>query len=198
MIIGLTGGLGCGKSTAARFLAELGFRVLDSDRIVREEVLVEPAIAAAVGRRFPGVLDAAGAVRRDGLAARVFADGGGEDLRWLEELVLPGVLARWRQALATAPAARWVVEVPLLFEKKLENWFDFTVCVAASSPLQLARLTERGLPPALAEPRITQQLSLAKKIELADFVLCNDGTPDALRRQTVRLVALLADEPARR
>jgi dephospho-CoA kinase len=197
MIIGLTGGLGCGKSTAARFLAELGFRALDSDRIVREEVLVAPEIAAAVGARFPGVLDAAGAVRRDALAARVFAAGGG-DLRWLEELVLPGVLARWRRELDAAPAARWVIEAPLLFEKKLENWFDFTVCVAASSSLQLARLTERGLPPALAAPRISQQLPLAKKIELADFVLCNDGTPDALRRQIVRLATLLAAAPARR
>jgi dephospho-CoA kinase len=197
MIIGLTGGLGCGKSTAARFLAELGFRVLDSDRIVREEVLVVPEIAAAVGARFPGVLDAAGRVSRDRLAARVFAGDGG-DLRCLEELVLPGVLARWRQALALAPAARWVIEAPLLFEKNLENWFDFTLCVAASSPLQLARLTERGLSPALAAPRILQQLPLAKKIELADFVLCNDGTPGILRQQILRLVALLVDAPSRR
>jgi dephospho-CoA kinase len=197
MILGLTGGLGCGKSTAARFLAELGFRVLDSDKIVREEVLVNPEVAAAIGARFPGVLDAAGRVARVRLAARVFAPGGEADLRWLEELVYPRVQACWRHALAGAPAARWVVEVPLLFEKKMEKWFDFTVCVAASSPLQLARLSERGLPPVLAGPRISQQLPLAKKIELADFVLCNDGTRDALRRQTVRLGALLADAPAR-
>jgi dephospho-CoA kinase len=196
MILGLTGGLGCGKSTAARFFAELGFRVLDSDRIVRDEVLVEPEIVAAVGGHFPGVVEGGG-VRRDRLAAVVFGGEGPEALAWLEDLVLPRVLTRWREELAAVPTARWVVEAPLLFEKKLENWFDFTVCVAASSTFQLTRLTERGLPPALAGLRISKQLPLVQKIELADFVLCNDGTRDALRRQTVRLGALLADAPAR-
>jgi len=198
MILGLTGGLGCGKSTAARIFAELGFRVLDSDQIVRDVVLADPAITGAIGRRFPGVVEAAGRVDRSSLAARVFGGDDEPGLRWLEDLVVPRVLDSWRKALAAAPDAYWVVEAPLLFEKKLENWFDFTVCVAASSPLQLARLTERGLPPALAELRISQQLPLAQKIELADFVLCNDGTPDALRRQAVVLVAQLNSARSRR
>jgi dephospho-CoA kinase len=204
MVLGLTGGMGCGKSTALRFFAELGWSTLDSDRIVREEVLHEPAVVAAIVARWPEGLDAAGsigsrqpssgpqagALMRAALAARVFADGNAaaEDLRWLEKLVLPRVLARWRTALDAEPAAYWVIEAPLLFEKNLEKWFDFTVCVAASSPSQLARLTERGFAPALAEQRISRQFPLAKKIEFADFVLSNDGSPEALRRQ----VALLA------
>ncbi|MEI6861132.1 MAG: dephospho-CoA kinase [Verrucomicrobiota bacterium] len=191
MTLGLTGGMGCGKSTALRFFAELGWRTLDSDAIVRDEVLRDPEVSAAIGARFPDVIDAAGAVRRDVLAMRVFAEDGGADLDWLEALVLPRVLARWRTALATEPAARWVVEAPLLFEKKLEKGFDFTVCVAASSPSQLARLTGRGLSPTLAGQRISRQLPLAKKTELADFVLSNDGTPEALRRQVALLAAQL-------
>jgi len=191
MTLGLTGGMGCGKSTALRFFAELGWRTLDSDAIVRDEVLREPAVAAAVGARFPGTLDTAGAVRRDALAAQVFAEDGGAALGWLEALVLPRVLARWQTARAAEPAADWVVEAPLLFEKNLEKGFDFTVCVAASSPLQLARLAGRGFSPALAGQRISRQFPLAKKTELADFVLSNDGTPEALRRQVARLDARL-------
>jgi dephospho-CoA kinase len=84
------------------------------------------------------------------------------------------------------------VEVPLLFEKQLENWFDFTLCVASDSFLQIARLEQRGLSRALAEQRILKQLPLARKIELADFVLLNDGSPDFLQQQTDRLVSVLA------
>ncbi len=191
MTLGLTGGMGCGKSTALRFFAERGWRTLDSDAIVRDEVLREPAVAAAIGARFLGVLDPAGVVRRDVLAARVFDGNGGAELDWLEALVLPRVLTRWQMALAAEPAASWAVEAPLLFEKNLEKGFDFTVCVVASSPSQLARLAGRGLSPTLAGQRILRQLPLAKKTELADVVLSNDGTPEALRRQVALLVARL-------
>jgi dephospho-CoA kinase len=84
-----------------------------------------------------------------------------------------------------------VVEVPLLFEKRLQNWFDFTVCVASHPAVQLARLEQRGLPPPLARQRISLQLPLAQKIELVDFVLLNDGLPDFLREQVAELVNLL-------
>jgi dephospho-CoA kinase len=190
MKLGLTGGMGCGKSTAARFFAELGWRVFDADRVVRKEVLREPEVVAAIRARWPETV-AAGGVRREAVAARVFAPGAEGELRWLEELTHPRVMARWREAVAAEPGARWVAEVPLLFEKKLQKSFDFTACVAASSTSQLARLAGRGLPQASAEARISKQFPLAPKIELADFVLSNDGTPDALRAQVARLDASL-------
>jgi dephospho-CoA kinase len=178
MIVGITGGLGCGKSTVARGLEQRGFRRLDSDAIVREHVLTsEP------------VLEAGGAVSRPVLAARVFGDDA--ERLWLEELTHPGVFAHWRAAFAAEPEARWAVEVPLLFEKVLENWFDFTVCVACAPAQQLARLEQRGLPRVLAEQRISKQLPLARKIELSDFVLWNDGSADFLEFQVDRLVAAL-------
>jgi len=160
-------------------------------------VLREPAVVAAIRARWPEAADGAstpraGGVRREAVAARVFAPGADEELRWLEELTHPRVMARWREAVAAEPGARWVAEVPLLFEKNLEKCFDFTVCVAASLPSQLARLAGRGLSHASAEARISKQLPLAKKNELADFVLSNDGTPDVLRTQVARLDAALA------
>ncbi len=191
MILGLTGGMGCGKTTAAQMLERRGFRRIDSDALVRSEILTDPEVAAAVGARFgPGVLAADGRIVRGHLAEIVFSDEAA--LRWLEEITHPRLFARWRALLGAAPDARWVVEVPLLFEKQLENWFDFTLCVASDSSLQIARLEQRGLSRALAEQRIFKQLPLARKIELADFVLLNDGSPDFLQQQADRLVSVLA------
>ena len=111
---------------------------------------------------------------------------------WLEELVHPRVFAAWRTAFATDSNGRWVVEVPLLFEKGLENWFDFTVCVACAPAQQLARLEQRGLPRVLAGQRISKQLPLARKIEHSDFVLWNDGSAAFLEAQVDRLAEALS------
>ena len=190
MIAGITGGLGCGKSTVARALEQRGFRRLDSDAIVRDRVLTAPAVIDALRARLgAGVVRADGTVDRPALAARVFADD--TERVWLEELTHPGVFVAWREAFAAAPDARWAVEVPLLFEKALENWFDFTVCVACSPDQQLARLEQRGLPRVLAGQRISKQLPLARKIELSDFVLWNDGDAAFLEAQVDRLNDLI-------
>jgi dephospho-CoA kinase len=192
MMIGLTGGIGCGKSTAARFFEEAGFGRIDSDEVIKTEVLLQPEVEVALARRFgPQVLTGVGRVDRSAVAKIVFADPAA--LRWLEELVHPRLYAILRARLDGATLADQVVEVPLLFEKHLENWFDFTVCVATSSQLQLIRLEKRGLPRALAEQRISKQLPLAQKLELADYVLLNDGSPNFLHDQITRLVARLRD-----
>ena len=190
MILGITGGIGCGKSTAAIGLERHGFRRLDSDALVREQILTEPALRAALRGRFgPEVLTADGSVSRARLGAQVFAHP--DDLRWLEALTHPRLFALWRAAFAAEPDAKWAVEVPLLFEKEVENWFDFTICVASAPEQQLARLEQRGLTRALAEQRISKQLPLAHKIELADFVLWNDGSVGFLQDQIDRLVESL-------
>lgn len=189
-IAGITGGIGCGKSTVARALERRGFRRLDSDQIVRDRVLVEPGVVAAIRERFgDGVIGADGAINRAALGTEVFSDD--EARVWLEELVHPGVFTAWREAFAADPGARWAVEVPLLFEKGLENWFDFTICVACAPAQQLARLEQRGLPRELAELRISKQLPLARKIDRSDFVLWNEGSPAFLEAQVDRLALAL-------
>lgn len=182
--------MGTGKSTAARFFEAEGFRLIDSDRIVREELLTDASVVAKIAGRFPDAVNARNEVDRPALARRVFARD--EDRLWLETLLHPLVYERWRGLLATAPEANWVVETPLLFEQGLENWFDFTVCVATSSANQFARLSERGIPQSLAEQRISKQLPLAQKLEKADFVLSNDGTPESLRLQVNHLARRLS------
>lgn len=189
LIVGLTGGMGCGKSTAAALFAAHGFQRHDSDQHIRDVLYRDPEVVDAVARRFgPEVLAADGSVRRDRVAAQVFGDDAA--LEWLENLLHPRLFAHWRGLFPTG-ALPWIVEVPLLFEKGLENWFDFTICVAADSAQQLRRLEQRGFPPELARRRLARQMPLARKCELADFVLLNDGSPEFLREQVEQLAAQL-------
>lgn len=197
LIVGLTGGMGTGKSTVATLFAERGFRRLDADQFIRDELLPSPEIAQAIRARLgDAMLGADGRVRRDQVAAKVFADPAA--LAWLEDLLHPRLLAHWRGIFAAATGTAFIVEVPLLFEKGLENWFDFTVCVTADSATQLRRLEQRGVPPELARQRLVKQLPLARKCELADHVLLNDGTPEFLREQVTALADhLLKSQPSR-
>ncbi len=187
MILGLTGGFGCGKSTAAKLFSGRGFRHIDSDAVVREKVLPSDAVSAGLRLRYgDAVFGAAGEVDRPALARIVFSDD--SERLWLEELTHPGFFEIARTMIRAEPGADFVVEVPLLFEKSIENWFDFTVCVACDSLSQLARLEQRGLDRALAGQRISKQLPLARKIELSDFVLWNDGSTGFLKAQVDRIV----------
>jgi dephospho-CoA kinase len=190
MILGLTGGFGCGKSTAAKLFAEKGFRHVDSDIVVREQVLTAEGVRIELRKRHGDAVFAAdGQVERAALGKIVFADDA--ERIWLEELTHPEYFAILRGLFRATPGAEWVVEVPLLFEKSLENWFDFTLCVACDPLSQLARLEQRGLDRALAEQRISKQLPLARKIELSDFVLWNDGSTGFLKSQVDRIVESL-------
>ena len=190
MILGLTGGFGCGKSTAARLFERLGFRYLDSDALVREHVYARPDILTALRARFgPDAILPDGTVNRVRIGEIVFADD--TERLWLEDLTHPRLFEIWRERLASDPEGRWLIEVPLLFEKHLENWFDFTICVACSPAQQLARLEQRGMERALAERRISKQLPLGRKTELSHYVLLNDGSAEFLEQQVAHLVRSL-------
>ena len=191
MILGLTGGMGCGKSCAAKMFADHGFAWMDSDSVVRSQLLLEPDVIKAIHDHFGSeVMAPAGGVDRSRLAHRVFGDDGRR--AWLENLIHPRLFEHWRHAFAKDRTKSWVVEVPLLFEKSLQNWFDFTICVASHPGVQFARLEQRGIPLSLARQRISKQLPLARKIESADFVLWNDGSTGFLRQQVDLLVQSLA------
>jgi dephospho-CoA kinase len=178
--------MGCGKSTAAALFAEHGFRRLDADQTVRDELLTDPEVVAAIRARLgPETVLPDGKVNRRRVAELVFADD--VSLRWLEDLLHPRLFARWRAVFAANEDDKFIVEVPLLFEKGMENWFDFIVCVTSDQQTQIRRLELRGLPPELARLRLTKQLPLERKCELADFVILNDGSFEFLREQVDRL-----------
>lgn len=194
MTLGITGGMGCGKSTVAAMLQSAGFELLDSDALIRAHVLTDPDVIAGLRKRFGSdILQPDGQVDRRVLGAKVF--GNDEDRIWLEGLTHLRLFALWRKALQSNPEGPWAIEVPLLFEKQLENWFDFIVCVASSPDLQLARLEQRGIPRPLAEQRISKQLPLATKLALSDIVLWNNGSINFLQKQVDLMIAGLPRQP---
>jgi len=190
MIIGITGGMGCGKSTAAHAFADRGCRLIDADDIIRREVLPDPEVVEIARQRWgDAVVGEDGQLVRQEVAKHIFGDD--QELEAWEAEIHPRLYTKWRETLATDTKATWVVEVPLLFEKQLENWFDFIVCVASSPAVQLARLSKRGIPHALAEQRISKQLPLARKLDLADLVIWNDGSSEFLEQQVDQALAQL-------
>jgi dephospho-CoA kinase len=185
MVIGLTGGIGCGKSTAAACFAELGFVVIDADRLARQ-VLESPVCVSQLRDRWgPACLDAQGVPDRRWIGAKVFADP--VERAFLESVTHPEV-ARLRREATADPRLDYVVEIPLLFEKELTAGLTLVVVVACSDEVRRARLLAKGLSDEEISARIASQLSLVEKVKRADVVLWNDGEPAFLRTQ-VRLCA---------
>jgi dephospho-CoA kinase len=180
MVIGLTGGIGCGKSTAAACFAELGFVVVDADRLAREVLESQVCVSRLRERWGAACLDPRGVPDRKWIAAKVFADP--EERAFLESVTHPEV-ARLRREATRDPNHDYVVEIPLLFEKELAAGFSAVVVVACSDDIRRVRLRGRGLSDEQISARITSQLSLVEKVKRADAVLWNDGEPDFLREQ---------------
>lgn len=188
MRIGLTGGIGSGKSTAARRFAELGALVVDSDAIAREVVEPgTPGLAAVVAEFGPGVLDDAGRLDRPALGEIVFADKAARDR--LNAIVHPLVRARVVEVVAAAPAGTVIVQdVPLLVETGQAGSYDLVVVVEAPTGVRVRRLvTDRGMPAEQARARMASQASDADRRAVADVVILNAGTPQDLRAEVDRV-----------
>ena len=180
MVIGLTGGIGCGKSTAAACFAELGFVVIDADQLARQVLESHVCVSRLRERWGAACLDAQGVPDRKWIAAKVFADA--DERAFLESVTHPEVARLRRDATADA-SVDYVVEIPLLFEKELADGFSSVVVVACSDDVRRVRLRARGLSNEEISARIASQLSLVEKVKRANVVLWNDGEPAFLREQ---------------
>ncbi len=193
--VGLTGGLGAGKSEALRALGELGAATLSTDAVVHE-LLASDELRDLVVARLGDEVAPDGTLDRSLIAQRVFGDD--ESRTWLEGELWPRVgqrMLEWRQeveALEPAPPAA-VVEVPLLFESGMGDAFDATIAVVADEDVRAERAGARGHA-ALAE-RTGRQLSQEEKAERADFEVRNDGNLDELRETLSRVRARLDRPP---
>ena len=190
MKVGLSGGIGCGKSTILGFFREAGWRTVDSDAVVRELLATDAEVQAQLRSRWGEAVFADGAVDRGAVAKRVFGHEG--DLKWLEELLHPLVRKTWLASIDQAPGANWLVEIPLLFEKRLETRFDLTVCVSSSPKVVAGRMVARAYTEAQIEQRRKQQMPLEEKIERADYLISNAGSLEFLKQQTTRLIEQIA------
>jgi len=185
-VVGLTGGIACGKSTVAAQLAELGVPIVDADALAREVVAPgTPGLAAIVERFGPDVLLADGSLDRKKLGERVFSDP--DARRALNAITHPRIAAAGLEklrALADHPAPYRVYEAALLVENGMAKAFAALVVVTVDEATQLARLMARdGSTEDEARARIASQLPLAKKVEVADHVIDNSGAPAATRAQ---------------
>jgi dephospho-CoA kinase len=190
--VGLTGGLGSGKSTVAAMLAQHGAVIIDADAIAFEVVRAgTPGFDAVVARFGPDVVGADGELARARLAEIVFSDDAARDA--LNEIVHPLVAERSAQLMAgVADDAIVVYDVPLLVENDLAGGFDVVVIVEAGLATRLRRLAARGLPEPMARARIAVQASDEQRRAIADVVLHNDGSQEALAAQVDALWGQLA------
>ncbi|MCX6364778.1 MAG: dephospho-CoA kinase [Actinobacteria bacterium] len=196
--LGLTGGIGSGKSTALAYLHECGAAVVSSDHIVHG-LYDRPAIIAAIQARYGQKATTGAHVNRQALAGIVFRDEA--ELQWLEQLLHPHVHAaveEWasaQQEVRPRPAVI-VAEVPLLFETGMETAFDFVMLITAPAEVRRRRLTAK-LTESEFERRMAQQMPEEEKMARSDFVFHNTGERRALREFVGQTVAqiLAGDGP---
>lgn len=191
--VGLTGGIGSGKSTVGRMLAELGAVVVDGDQIARDLVVPgEPALAEIVERFGPDVLLPDGELDRAGLAALVFPDP--ESLASLDGIMHPRIAERAQTMLADAErdgVSVVVYDMPLLVESGAADDFDVVMVVHAPIEVRLARLAVRGVAVDDARNRMAQQASDEERAAVATILIDNGGDDEQLIEQVERAWYLL-------
>ena len=195
LVVGLTGGIGSGKSTVAAQLAARGAVVVDADRLAREAVAVgTPGYRAVVGRFGPGVVAADGSLDRAALAGVVFEDP--EALAALNAIVHPLVRATIdaRVEELRGTDAVIVLEIPLLVESGRSYGASTVIVVDCPEEVAVRRLVEgRGMDATDARRRMAAQASRADRLAAADVVIDNSGSPEDLERQVARTWKVLLD-----
>jgi len=181
LLVGLTGGIACGKSTALGILRKLGWKIISTDEIVADLLQNDYSLKKAIQNKWGLFVFENDEIDKKKIAQIIFNDQ--EAKTWLENLLHPLVRENWKRQVANSEEKNVVVEIPLLFEKKLEHLFQITICVQCQKKTQLRRLFDRGLTKAQSNARIDSQMSLTEKIRLADIVLLGDHSLLFLKQQ---------------
>ena len=189
-LIGLTGGIGMGKSTVSDYLQRCGETVIDTDVIARELVLPGAPAAQEVRKEFgESVFTPEGRLDRAALAALVFEHS--EKRQRLEAILHPRIRQEWLSRVsecARRAVRRCFVVIPLLYETGAEREFQRVICVACSEKSQSARLSQRGWSDQQVKKRNAAQWPVGRKIDKADGVIWNEGTIELCFEQARRLV----------
>jgi len=186
IVVGLTGGIASGKSTALKQWEALGWSVISADSLVSETLASDLAVLEKIKRRWGDtVLLSCGSIDKAAVGRIVF----GEKLErlWIEDLLHPIVRSKWISFVQSCSSPKCMVELPLLFEKNLQHHFTHTISMFAPQSTILHRLALRGLSSDDSEARIAAQLPSSAKAALADFVLWGDGSPEHLLAQIKEL-----------
>ena len=180
MKVGLTGGIGAGKSTVADLFSQKGAVVIRSDELARQVIEPQtPGFQQVIDRFGKEFVNSEGYIDRAKLAQIVFQDDAA--LKDLENIVHPLVRSKTNQIMDQHTSETIIVnEIPLLLEKKMESLFDFLVIVISSEKNRLERLSQRGLTTEQATARMSKQVSDDERKAAADFLIVNDGNLDQL------------------
>jgi dephospho-CoA kinase len=193
-VLGLTGGVGMGKSTSAQLLRDRGVRVVDTDDLARQVVEPgQPALAEVLAAFGPEIVGLDGRLCRQELARRVFADRSAR--RQLEAILHPRIRTIWRAQVEIWRAEGHplaLVVIPLLFETKAEAELDATICVACSLATQQRRLLGRGWSRTQIEQRNRAQWPTSHKIARADYLVWTEAGLDVHEAQIERILCPLA------
>lgn len=193
MLLGITGGVGMGKTTVGRLLSDSGFKTIDTDEIARE--LTKPnspaleEIRNVFGERY---FNSDGSLNRAALGELVFGDESAR--KKLEAILHPKIRSRWLDIVMQWRRDRikyGAVVVPLLFETNAEDNFDAVICVACSGQTQRQRLLAKGWSERQIEARIKAQLPIEDKIIKSDFVIWNEAEIEITREQLLRILRTL-------
>lgn len=184
-IVGITGGIGAGKTTVLAGLAKQGWQTLDSDQVVHDLYRTDDDLRTILRQRWgDATFTADGSLDRPAVARIVFAQA--QERQWLEAQVHPRVLACMRNRAATRPPPLFCA-IPLLFEAGWQASVAASVAVWCSATVQARRLAERGWSQAERQRRIEAQMSMDEKLELADYGIINNGDRDLLSTQLEQL-----------
>jgi dephospho-CoA kinase len=187
MKVGLTGGIGAGKSTVADLFSQKGAVVIRSDELARQVIEPQtPGFQQVIDRFGKDFVNAEGYIDRAKLAQIVFHDD--TALKDLENIIHPLVRSKTNQIIGQHTSETIIVnEIPLLLEKKMESLFDFLVIVISSEKNRLERLTQRGLTTEQAIARMAKQVSDDERKAAADFLIVNDGNLDQLEADVEKI-----------
>ncbi len=187
MKVGLTGGIGAGKSTVADLFSQKGAVVIRSDELARQVIEPQtPGFQQVIDRFGKDFVNSEGYIDRAKLAQTVFQDDAA--LKDLENIVHPLVRSKTNQIIDQHTSETIIVnEIPLLLEKKMESLFDFLVIVISSEKNRLERLAQRGLTTEQATARMSKQVSDDERKAAADFLIVNDGNLDQLEADVEKI-----------
>ena len=187
IVLGLTGGIACGKSTACKFFNNLGWASISTDQFVEDLMKRDDEVISEIKNRWGSDVLNNSELDKKKIGGIVFSDA--NEKTWLEKILHPKVRVNWKKWLKESEARLNVIEIPLLFENDLSSHFDFTVCVYSSEKIQMKRLLDRGLTNEESNARIGSQLPITKKSQLADFVVLGEASFIFLERQISSLHA---------
>ena len=191
-VIGLTGGIGCGKSLAAQYFSELGALVIDADQLAREAIeRGSQGFDEAVSIFGDSILNN-GDIDRRALGEIIFKDPDAK--KKLEGIIHPFVRQQFEEAVSSLKADETLIyEIPLLVETGAQDRFDLVITVESELENRISRLRQRGMHISEIEARIAAQASREQRVEIADFLIENDGTEDELLRQVENIWDSLHD-----